>query len=159
MSIIFNFTNKTNIKGHYMGYVFDENDILWASFKLRYLIKGKLQNKLKKHNISLSQWIILSTIYQSEGSNQKKLAELSRTDRAAITRILNILEYKELINRENSHHDKREFLIYLTDKGKDLYGETSEIMSQNAQEIKSIFSESELEQFKSLLDRLGSNLE
>ncbi|MBI5680304.1 MAG: MarR family transcriptional regulator [Methanobacterium sp.] len=139
--------------------VFDENDIEWASFKLRYLVKRKLQNKLKKHNISLDQWIILSIIYQSEGSNQKKLAELAHRDRAAITRILNILEYKELIDRKNSYHDRREFLIYLTDKGKDLYEETSKIMSQNAQEIKSIFSKSELEQFNSLLNKLSSNLE
>jgi DNA-binding MarR family transcriptional regulator len=159
MSIIFNFTNKTNIKGHYMGYVFDENDILWASFKLRYLIKGKLQKSLKNYDISLDQWIILSRIYQNEGSNQKKLAEVSNKDRAVITRILNILENKGLIERKNSHHDKREFLIYLTDKGNDLYGETSAIISQNSQKINSIFSDSELEQFKSLLDKLSSNLE
>ena len=142
-----------------MSYVFDEDDIVWASFKLRYLVKRKLQNKLKSYNISLDQWTILSIIYQSEGSNQKKLAELSGRDRAAITRILNILEYKELIDRKNSYHDKREFLIYLTDKGNDLYKETSVIMSQNVQEIKSIFSENELEQFKHLLDKLGSKLE
>lgn len=142
-----------------MGYVFDENDILWVSFKLRYLIKEKLQNELKKYDISLDQWIILSRIYQNEGSNQKKLAEVSHKDRAVITRILNTLENKGLIGRKNSCHDKREFLIYLTDNGNELYGETAEIMSQNAQEINSIFSESELEQFKSLLNKLGSNLE
>lgn len=142
-----------------MVYVFDENDLLWISFKLRYLIKRKVQKQLKNYNISLDQWIILSIIYQSEGSNQKKLAELSGRDRAAITRILNILEYKELIDRKNSYHDKREFLIYLTDKGNDLYEETSVIMSDNAQEIRNYFNKSELEQFKFLLDKLSSNLE
>lgn len=142
-----------------MVYVFDENDLLWVSFKLRYLIKRKVQNQLKNYNISLDQWIILSIIYQSEGSNQKKLAELSGRDRAAITRILNILEYKELINRKNSYHDKREFLIYLTDKGNDLYKETSVIMSDNAQEIRNYFNKSELKQFRFLLDKLSSNLE
>lgn len=142
-----------------MVYVFDENDMLWISFKLRHLIKKKVQNQIKKHNISLDQWIILSSIYQSEGNNQKKLAELSGRDRAAITRILNILEYKEFIDRKNSYHDKREFLIYLTDKGKYVYNETSEIMSQNAQEIKSIFSESELQQLEHLLNKLRLNLE
>lgn len=142
-----------------MGYVFDENDVLWASFKLRYLIKGKLQKSLKNYDISLDQWIILSRIYQNEGSNQKKLAEVSHKDRAVITRILNILENKGLIERKKSYHDKREFLIYLTDKGNDLYKETSAIISQNSQKINSVFSDSELKQFKSLLDKLGSNLE
>jgi DNA-binding MarR family transcriptional regulator len=142
-----------------MFYVFEENDVLWSFFKLRYLIKGKLQKSLKIYDISLDQWIILSRIYQNEGNNQKKLAEVSHKDRAVITRILNILENKGLVERKNSYHDKREFLIYLTDKGNELYRETSVIMSGNTQEIKSIFSENELEQFKSLLDKLGSNLE
>ena len=142
-----------------MVYVFDENDLLWISFKLRYLIKGKLQDKLDDYNISLDQWIILSLIYQKEGSNQKKLAEVSHKDRAVITRILNKLENEGLIERKNSYHDKREFLIYLTSEGKELYRETSRLMSQNAQELKSVFSESELEHFMYLLDKLDSNLE
>ena len=142
-----------------MVYVFDEKDILWASFKLRYFIKGKLQKQLKNYDISLDQWIILSKIYQNEGSNQKNLAEISRKDRAVITRILNILENNGLIKRETSSYDKREFLIYLTDKGNELYRETAAIISHNAHKINSVFSESELEQFKSLLDKLGPNLE
>lgn len=142
-----------------MVYVFDENDLLWISFKLRYLIKGKLQDKLDDYNISLDQWIILSLIYQKEGSNQKKLAEVSHKDRAVITRILNKLENEGLIERKNSYHDKREFLIYLTDKGNDLYKETAAIMSYNAQEIDDYFSENELKQFKSLLNNLRLKLE
>ena len=142
-----------------MVYVFDDNDLLWISFKLRYLIKGKLQDKLEDYNISLDQWIILSLIYQKEGSNQKKLAEVSHKDRAVITRILNKLENDGLIERKNSCHDKREFLIYLTDKGNDLYKETAAIMSYNAQEIDDYFSENELKQFKSLLNNLRLNLE
>lgn len=142
-----------------MVYIFEEDDILWASFKLRYLIKGKLQNKLKNYDISLDQWIILSLIYQKEGSNQKNLAKVSHKDRAAITRILNILEKKGLVKRKHSYQDKREFLIYLTNKGNDLYIETSAIISQNVQKIKYYFNESELEQFKFLLHKLGSKLE
>lgn len=142
-----------------MVYVFDENDVMWAFFKLRYLIKVKLQGKLNDYDISLDQWIILSLIYQKEGSNQKNLAEISHKDRAVITRILNKLENKGLIERKSSYHDKREFSVYLTDKGKDLYIKTAGLMSQNAQEIKNYFSENELEQFKSLLNNLSSNLE
>ncbi|MGB9980328.1 MarR family winged helix-turn-helix transcriptional regulator [Methanobacterium sp.] len=142
-----------------MVYVFDENDIMWAFFKLRYLIKSRIQDKLNDYDISLDQWIILSLIYQKEGSNQKKLAEISQKDRAVITRILNKLENKGLIERKSSYHDKREFLIYLTDKGTALYKETAAIISQNARDINSYFSGRDLEQFKSLLNNLSSNLE
>ncbi len=141
-----------------MVYIFDENDIIWVFFKLRYLIKDKYQKSLKNHDISLDQWIILSRIYQNEGNNQKKLADVSNKDRAVITRILNILENKGFIEKNKSYYDKREFLIYLTPKGKDLYEETSTIISENNDKINSIFSDSELEQFKYLLDKLGSKL-
>ncbi len=142
-----------------MGYILDETSIVWLISKSRYLLKRRLQVKLKDYDISLEQWAILSRVYRAEGCNQKKIAEMSLKDRAAVTRILNILENKELIERKNSPQDRREFLIYLTEKGHDLYKKTSAMMSQNAQEIDSIFSESELEQFKDLLNKLISNLE
>ncbi len=142
-----------------MGYIFDESDILYAIFKLNYKLKRKVHNKLKSHDITFEQWHILYILRQNEGCNQKKLAEATNKDTGAITRSLNILENKGLVERKNSYHDKREFLIYLTDKYNNLYKEISDLMFQNAQEIKSIFSKSELEQFKYLLNKLSSNLE
>ena len=142
-----------------MLYILDETSIVWLTFKARYLLKRKLHDKLKDCDISLDQWGILSRIYRTEGCNQKKLAEISLKDRAAVTRTLNILENKGLVKRKNSSYDKREFLIYLTAKGYDLYNKTSELMSQEAHEINSIFSESELKQLEHLLNKLVSSIE
>ena len=141
-----------------MDYIFDKTDILYTILKLDYKMKRRVQNKLKNYSITFEQWYILYSIYQNEGCNQKKLSETSSKDTGAMTRSLNTLENKGLIERKSSYQDKREFLIYLTDKSKALYKETSEVMSQNAQEIKSIFTKSELEQFMYLLDKLDSNL-
>jgi Transcriptional regulators len=122
-------------------------------------MKRKVQNKLKNYGITIEQWYILYFVYQNEGCNQKRLSEATDKDTGAMTRSLNVLENKGLIERKSSYQDKREFLIYLTDKSKELYGKTSEVMSQNAHELKSIFTTSELEQFMYLLDKLDSNLE
>ncbi|WP_321422113.1 MarR family transcriptional regulator [uncultured Methanobacterium sp.] len=142
-----------------MDYIFDKNDILYAILKLGHEMKRKAQNKLKQYDITLEQWLLLYFVYQNEGCNQKKLSETSSRDTGAMTRSLNTLENKGLIERKSSYQDKREFLIYLTSEGKNLYKDTSEVMSQNAREIKSIFGESELEQFMYLLEKLDSNLE
>lgn len=142
-----------------MSYILDETSIVWLISKSRHLLKRKLHDELKDYDISLEQWAILSRVYRTEGCNQKKLAEMSLKDRAAVTRILNILENKELVERKNSTYDKREFLIYLTDEGYDLYTKTSELMSQSLHEINSIFSESELEKLELSLNKLISNLE
>ena len=142
-----------------MNYILDETSIVWLISKSRYLLKRKLQEELKGYDISLEQWAILSRVYRAEGCNQKKIAEMSLKDRAAVTRILNILEDKGLVKRKNSSCDKREFLIYLTPEGHDLYNKTATVMSQNSHEIDSMFSESELEQLEHLLNKLISNLE
>ncbi len=142
-----------------MSYVFDESDILFTFLKLRHKLARKVQNKLKNYGITFDQWYILYFVYQNEGCNQKRLAKASSKDTGAMTRSLNTLENKGLIERKSSYQDKREFLIYLTDESKDLYKKTSELMSQNAQELKSIFTDSELEHFMYLLDKLDSNLE
>ena len=135
-----------------------EKDVLWASLKLARLIKGKMQYELKDYDITSDQWVILHFIYKKEGLNQKKLAEISYKDRTVIARILKILENKELIEKKVSYHDKREFLIYLTDKGKDLYLETLAVINQNSNAVNVFFSESKLKEFKSLLDELISYL-
>lgn len=142
-----------------MSYIFGKDDILYLNLKLNHKLKVKVRNKLKIYGISFEQWYILYFIDENEGCNQNKLAESTTKDSGAMTRSLNTLESKGLIERKKSYQDKREYLIYLTGKGKDLYLKTSEKMSQNAQEVKSIFSEGELEQFKSLLNKLSSNLD
>lgn len=141
-----------------MDYIFDKNDIFAVILILNHKMKKQVQNKLKYYDITFEQWYILYYLYQNEGCNQKRLAVATNKDTGAMTRSLNTLENKGLIERKSSYQDKREFLIYLTDKSRDLYRKTSKLMSQNTQEIKSIFTESELEQFMYLLNKLDSNL-
>ena len=86
------------------------------------------------------------------------LSKASNRDTGAITRSLNILADKGLIERKVSFQDKREFLIYLTDKSLNLYKDTSKLMLENSQEIKSIFTKDELEKLFYLLEKLDSNL-
>lgn len=142
-----------------MSYIFDKNDIFYSNLKLSHKLRRRIQNKLKIYDISLEQWYILHFINQNEGCNQNKLSQSTEKDSGAMTRSLNSLENKGLIERKKSYQDKREYLIYLTDQGKDIYHKSSELMSQNAQEIRSVLSESELEQFKFLLNKLDSSLD
>ncbi len=140
-------------------YIRDESSIIWLIPKVRHLLRKSLQDRLIDYDLSWVQWTTLSRIYRTEGCNQKKLAEMSIRNGAAITRTLNILESKELVKRENSVNDKREFLIYLTDKGYELYKETEVVMFKCIQEIKSSFNENELDQLEYLVNKLISILE
>lgn len=127
-------------------------------YKARKLLKNKLQNQLKECGISSEQLSILKLIYAKEGCNQKELAEGSMKDRAVVTRILDILEKKDLVRRENSPNDGREFLLFITGKGKNVFDEAVKVVNQQTLEIDSIFSEMELRKFKDLLNKLITKL-
>ena len=52
-----------------------------------------------------------------------------------------------------------EFLLYTTDKGNGIYKKAIKVVNQQVQEIDSIFSKIEQEQFKNLLKKLISKVE
>ena len=127
-------------------------------YKARVLMRNKLQKKLKGYPVTVEQWNVLNHIYSKEGFNQKELAERCLKDRAALTRILDLLEKKELIRRETSPIDRREFLLYLTEKGKSTYKEILPIINENSKENLANFTEDEIDNLKYLLKKLLSNL-
>lgn len=151
--------NRITGKKHDFYHFSDETSIIWLIPKVRHLLKKEIELKLKDYDISWAQWAILNRINRTEGCNQKKLAEMSIRNGAAISRSLNILENKELINRENSKYDKREYLIFLTDKGYELHKKTELVIYQSIQELNSVFNDAELKQFTYLTNKLISNLE
>ena len=132
----------------------DESSIIWLIPKVRHLLRRDLESKLADYDLSWAQWATLSRIYRTEGCNQKKLAEMSIRNGAAITRSLNILESKGLVKRESSASDRREFLIFLTQKGYEVYKQTELVIFQAIQEIKSSFKDKELEKLEELVNKL-----
>ena len=142
-----------------MDYIFDESDIFFRFIKINHILKKIIQNKFKYYGITFEQWYILYFLHQNEGCNQNMLSKSTKKDTGAMTRSLNTLQKMGLIERKISYKDKREFLIYLTHKSRELYEETSELVFQNSQEIKSIFTKAEFEQLNYLLDKLNLNSE
>jgi DNA-binding MarR family transcriptional regulator len=136
----------------------NNESIGWQVSKARKLLKNKLQNRLKDRAISSEQLKILNLIISKQGCNQKELAESSEKDRAAVTRILNILETNNLVRRESSKRDRREFLLYTTKKGLGVYSEAVKVLNHETNAVESLFSKTELKQFKILLKKLISKL-
>jgi DNA-binding MarR family transcriptional regulator len=142
-----------------MHEILEDNSTVRLLTRSSNLLKKKLAVDLVDYDISPEQWAILTRAHAMEGSNQKNLAETSSKDRAAVTRILNILEDKGLVERKHSSCDKREFLIYLTSDGHRMYKETSVIISESLEEINSILDHAELKNMRQSLIKLISNLE
>ena len=71
-------------------------------------------------DVSYEQWSILVHLYRQDGQTQQALARIAVKDKAAITRLLNGLEKKNIVLRIPDRNDKRSNLVYLTNKAKEL---------------------------------------
>lgn len=71
-----------------------------------------------KAGITIEQWPLLKWLSENRPISQRELAEATLKDGPTITRILDLLANKELIERLSDPTDRRRFLVRLTTKGK-----------------------------------------
>lgn len=87
----------------------------------------KLNEQLSHVGIYQSQWSIIYYLYLYGESSLVEISNYYEVEKPTITRTVNRLEERELIEKVPSL-DKRERRIQLTEKGKDIYIEVKEIV-------------------------------
>ncbi|SHN27468.1 MarR family winged helix-turn-helix transcriptional regulator [Gracilibacillus kekensis] len=79
-----------------------------------------INNMLKPYGISVTQMHFLMLLYQQEGVTQFELSKQLYVDKATATRAIQNLEKEELIIRKESTGDRRQNLVYVTEKAQSL---------------------------------------
>ena len=69
-------------------------------------------------DVTPEQWVVLARVADGEGMNQTRLGERTFKDRHNITRILDLLEKRGLIERRADEADKRVYRLFLTEEGR-----------------------------------------
>ncbi len=109
-------------------------------------------------DISGEQWVILKRIYEQEGINQREIAGLTYKDPASVTRMIDLLEKQELVNRRDIDGDRRSYNLFLTKKGITLVEKIIPLAKElRKQGIKGI-SKQDMETFKNVLNKIYDNL-
>lgn len=134
----------------------DQSIGFWTSKTYRKL-SFLLQQRLKAYDITSEQWSMLYHVGQEDGLIQKEIAQRVAKDKPTTTRMLDLLSDKGLIKREPGKKDRRSFLIYATDKGRQLLAETLPIENLLIQEVKSCMSSEEYELLLNLLRRVSAH--
>lgn len=86
-------------------------------------VGNMLQRMFVSHgfDISAEHWTILVNLFfRQNGQFQQQLADRTYKDKAAITRLIDGLEKRGLVIREEGSSDRRQKKIYLTEKGEKL---------------------------------------
>lgn len=91
-------------------------------FKIDTTIK-KIRSVLQKRfndsgfDLTVDQWVLIDHVARNQGISQNMLAELTTKDAPTVTRILDLLVKKGLVERRMSDEDRRKFNIFLMPEG------------------------------------------
>ncbi len=70
-------------------------------------------------DITVDQWVVLDLIQKQPGMSQQEIGVATAKDRPTVTRIIDKLEVKQLVERQPGDGDRRKFGIYPTAQGSD----------------------------------------
>lgn len=111
-----------------------------------------LNSKLCKHDITPSQYAVLSYLWQRGcGASSKQIAEVLYLENSTISGVLDRMQKKDLIVRVTNEEDRREVRIMLTEKGKQLEEPVTKIIDEVNMEVLKCFSDEEVAVLKNNL--------
>ena len=122
-------------------------------------MKESLEAQMARHGTTAHQWAVLIRLYQGEAQTGNQLAALLGIDGAAVTRLLDRLEAKDLVVRRSHPLDRRAWLVELTAKGRALTPKLVPIALGVLEEFLTGFSRSEVDQLVQLLRKMLGNIE
>lgn len=128
-------------------------------------ISQALRNNIAKrfaengYDISFAQWPMLVALWHHGEISQKKINELIRKDKTSVARMLFVMEKHKLIERKLDPDDRRNKLINLTEKGKELVKRLVPIVEEFVDDMCKGLTNDEIESLKSTLGKIFKNIE
>ncbi|TAE15146.1 MAG: MarR family transcriptional regulator [Bacteroidetes bacterium] len=120
---------------------------------------AQTQFKLQKFGITVDQWIVLKKLNEVSGCSQSDLAELVNKDAPTLTRIIDLLVDKGLLQRNLDTEDRRKFVVCLTTEGTQKVQDISPKIDLIRQQAWKNMTQADFEHFKEILEKIYKNLE
>jgi len=141
-------------------FILDES-ITFLINKTAQKFKLELGRKLKQSGLDISsdQWSVMMYLADKDGPSQTELAYRLHKDRSNLTRILDLMEKAEYIRRSRSTDDRREFNVFITDKGRDLIPVLRKTGDSVMKKALKGSDTNEIKVVKSFLNKLFANLD
>ncbi|WP_420315633.1 MarR family winged helix-turn-helix transcriptional regulator [Ekhidna sp.] len=122
------------------------------------VVRQDLINRFKHADVDITpeQWVILSKIGEKD-MYQTDLANMSFRDKPTVSRIVDLLVQKELVERIKDKKDGRKFHVRITSKGCSLISKANPAVEASRKLGWTDLSESEYNTLVTLLDKVFSN--
>ncbi|MCB0587064.1 MAG: MarR family transcriptional regulator [Phaeodactylibacter sp.] len=117
--------------------------------------------ELKRHQagVSVDQWVVLKQISENNGSSQVEIGSSTVKDAPTTTRIIDQLVNKNLVSKQLDPEDRRRYMVFVTEKGRQLIERLIPVVQEYRQVPVQGFSAAEHKQLVGLLQRMLKNLE
>jgi DNA-binding MarR family transcriptional regulator len=125
--------------------------------QLAHTIGRELDRRMTEIGLTDAQWKPLLLLQHGGCTTAVDLSRIACHDAGSVTRLLDRLEAKGLVQRVRSAEDRRVVNLELTDEGKKIAAQVPQIIVELANEVLKDFSQSEFEQFTNLLTRALAN--
>ena len=124
-------------------------------------VKQFAQKRFKDYafGITVDQWTVLKVLDENNNLNQSELAKATFKDTPTLTRILDLLVDKSLVERVMDVNDRRKFRVLLTEDGQKKVEEMRPKVAEIRKKAWDNLSQEDFEHFKHVLDTIYNNLE
>jgi MarR family transcriptional regulator, multiple antibiotic resistance protein MarR len=125
--------------------------------RARRTIVEAIDEELAPLDISHAQWIVVMLLGDGAASTAAELCKILIYDPGAMTRLLDRLEKKGVLQRVRTADDRRAVRLELTDDGSKLYPRILEALVQVFNRLLRGFTKGEVRQLEQLLTRMADN--
>lgn len=108
--------------------------------------------------ITIDQWGVLKNLHENGKLSQKELAECCGKDCPTLTRIIDLLESKNLVKRKQHERDRRSFVVELTPLGNEKHDELLDKVQEIRVHAWQNLNETDFENLKRILNTIYDNL-
>jgi DNA-binding MarR family transcriptional regulator len=128
-----------------------------TGFWLRFVsnhVSYSFARKLTDTGVTVAEWVILRELFDAGETSPSCLAASSGLTRGAVSKLINRLFHKGLVNRAEADADRRYQDVKLTAAGRALVPELARLADQNDEEFFSHLSTKEREALVAILKKL-----
>ena len=117
------------------------------------------QFKLNNINLTREQWSVLVPLWKQQGCSQQAIADFTHRYKPSITRLIDQLEKEGYVERMSHPTDRRQNLIYLTNKGKEIEEKVMYIVNNVTERATRGLSENQIMEIKNFFQHIQNNIQ
>jgi DNA-binding MarR family transcriptional regulator len=116
-------------------------------------VSHSFAERLAKQDISVAQWVVLRTLYDSNGVTLNQAAEQIGVDKSSLSRMVERLVQKKLVNRF-AGNDRRSVGLTITVAGKKRVPQLAQLADENDQAFFHALSTKQRQEFLATIKQL-----